>query len=1439
MKRARSGADAGADAAPPASGSTKESPDGPYTVTRAKRGKNGELLLHTGLTGARTGDVLVSSGVGCGDSEGVLLELVSGTTEALPCYCTGVSDDELLKVYQRRFGLSGALAKQRLADRPLAGESIENSLPLGCGCPSLAAPHDIHGDCDCPQARFVVLQPGSAWVSHFDTAGNLAVLNAWVAEGTPITWRDVLRHVGVKKLVMRRVLYAVGQGPRVAVDVPAGCTPVDGRRVVTAPGADEDKTPSVLYELKAAEADDASFYVRACESQPALQSDYATVKTIVEAALRRLQVEAASEADVAACHRCLSQVTQGGLKSAVQKTVRFGRRRVALGHLKDNASVRADVYAAVACALLALGKGGFVPELQIFTRGVTSALKRTAVILLEDAYPAPLDCLRFGAAEAAASTDLPREIERLLALALLTQQLASYTPPLHVYVDCVALVAAAARSDCVLDWRPHEAACAEPARAAKAQKKSSADDYAPLAARAPVATARSAGEAAAALRGAHRLLCTLGSFSGDKLMVRIAARLAAGDDGALPVRVAWTPAVLAVAKPQLRSAAAVAAAERQARRQAAHWPREMSDCHVWDQHVQRGIGHVVNFEESGPAVGATFKSRFQSIFNRVTGVNPRWSDMPDGDAPARFEDDGVVREVRFAQRLVAMLATPSLYASSGGSDDGSSDGARSDAPAEKVTYRVHPGTLAAGVGPVKVTVDRAEAAFRREAEGSASEGSDDEGSQPPAAKRRKVAGKKKTEMLVLLGTERSEEEVAMLPPSRDVNDLYNAGKKPAAEEAQRAAEQAEAVRLCRLRAHAVRSPLLPPGKKATFADGRWHFDGTPWEEVVDAGLTAQVRTAGHPDPGEEWELFLMPGNPAGHSILHDNDIIEHCVSYALRLRDPAGIVPSAQSYVERLCRIVDRAVVDRAVSLLRQQFVRVELPTPSLAGGRGTDQLQAYPRDWDVYRFVMLLTRLVPGALVPTTPPRFRVVNPVLLTIALSFVTQALTHAGAPPQAAPSAPTAGGNGWAAAAWVAADKRRGGFLKEHQHEAVDRMWDRSQRPGGGKGHFLVMETGLGKTATALCYLTHRLVNTPLGQEVDKIVWLTPAGTKKGTSFTLIDSLLKELDSEDKVQVPCNWVVPTSSGGRSGAVFKPHSVNVLAHHHLIKVLDTLVRDAARCVFVFDEVDEFYNQTQRTSAALLLAGLAGEFVAQTATPMTRTTECLARWLALTEEYPVDASNYLVAASSMVSLRIALNIQRTATLRTVPLHDAARKAFTRYTETKNWAVLARAVQDLTDAALCDEAVATAAADRKTHPAGGVLLVADNSDHAARLQATMRALGTRTGGPEDLRDASCACVVVTKVNSRGYNQAIRLGAVVRGVYAGNGAARHQMEGRICRIGQARSEVFYKTVVMENTILALLHERQQRVDTVNISLEQLAREYDETVFSAADTKRSS
>ena len=138
----------------------------------------------------------------------------------------------------------------------------------------------------------------------------------------------------------------------------------------------------------------------------------------------------------------------------------------------------------------------------------------------------------------------------------------------------------------------------------------------------------------------------------------------------------------------------------------------------------------------------------------------------------------------------------------------------------------------------------------------------------------------------------------------------------------------------------------------------------------------------------------------------------------------------------------------------------------------------------------------------------------------------------------------------------------------------------------------------------------------------------------------------------------------------------------------------------------------------------------------------------------------------------------------RFVELTDPIRQAH--LNAGNDWLKMARATQAGCDA----ELVRTA----KAHAGDGVLLVADSEKHAEVLLAALAQHAVAAGGFADLADRSKAVIVVTKRQNRGYNEAVRLGSIVTGVYAGNAAARHQLTGRLLRMGQKRGSINHVTV---------------------------------------------
>eukprot|EP00041_Stephanoeca_diplocostata_P031833 m.1002282 g.1002282 ORF g.1002282 m.1002282 type:complete len:1307 (+) comp24035_c0_seq5:70-3990(+) len=1264
--------------------------------------KDGLPILTVALTGASQGDLLhgvVREGSSASnDSAGVILQVVSGRIEASHVVSYPLDEDDLVRAYMRDYRLSREVAVQKVRSRHMSAPEQENAHPMGSSCPTTKGIHYVYGDkseqtCTCPNlATFRIIEPG-IWVDIADTFGNKDQLMEYVLGDTEVNWRQILSLFGNKTLMLRSRLFAVVAGPRVVVRPSESALRCALRKVGDA----------VTYDVSGDPAHPLEVTVDKGEVSPEPNTKARAIELV------SLACPGADESILPLIYDTLRPLTNGALKSAMQKAVRFGARFVQLG--PDGPKVPASDYAAMTCCMLALNPGGFVPQIQQMVRGVVSAFKRTVVILIEDAYAGS-----------------PRQLQGLFGTALVCQRNPSFHPCTSSILLCIRLLWQAAQSDTLLDWRPHVDGHA---------RQSYGGRQLPATVKAEVIPSNA--KYVKYFRNLTFLLQQLRSFAGDIAMIATVAKLAKRQTGLPVLRCLTRPAL-------------------------------MPDCHLMDQHTQPGMGHVV----LNPALN-TFAERFTMLFGKVTGMNPR-KDAVDG-----FEERKEVQTARFAQRVFMRFVTSAART------------ALPVASERNEQHAIDPGTLAAGVGPVETSV--------------------------------KLPRRKRINLLVVLPTHwpkdtpSQPEEVVMLQPSRaKVDDYLEWGNKEDADElAQSDRERQAARQLVRDRTLAVRSPLLPRGN-ATFVHGCWHFQGRPWIEWMADGVLVKVSI--HPPPAH-W-----PAVPPT-VLLHDNQVLSEALSVT-----GTGMCEDARARILTLCDGLPQALVARTHGLLRQRYEHFSMPVPARDGGLGADQLQAYAGDWDAWRLLVLFSRLVPGALRPALPPRFDVPNAVLLSMVTSWMSSRrevmpmAEHTQSP--------------WAARpAWAEGYATAIQTLRVHQRDAVERMKQRHLR--GAPGHYLVMDTGHGKTYTAVTYAMWRLLHTALGHQVRRIIWVTPPGSKLDKSgkagdprnFQLIRSLMDEFQTNEAlIPLPVSFVDKTAATVE--AMFPEFTICVVHHDHLRSMPDKLVSVANSSFMIFDEGDNFYGISQRTSMALRVARLSPDFIIQTATPVpgSGNLDRLAEWLGLTEEYPVTRRNYLVAACNMVSLKISLGITSHYLVHEVERTPAAEQAFRRYTADKDWNKLFHRLQRETNQAFCERAHYHAVRDRKETPRGGCFVVCEGDRHVQQMLELFRELyrDVRCGDASDMANPAVAVVFVTSTNCRGYNSGVRMGVQIRQPYPGSAASRQQMEGRIRRMNQRREQVTYEVVYMQHTLMHLLHTRQQRDDNVNHSLEQLAEEYDRTAI---------
>jgi hypothetical protein len=557
---------------------------------------------------------------------------------------------------------------------------------------------------------------------------------------------------------------------------------------------------------------------------------------------------------------------------------------------------------------------------------------------------------------------------------------------------------------------------------------------------------------------------------------------------------------------------------------------------------------------------------------------------------------------------------------------------------------------------------------------------------------------------------------------------------------------------------------------AQFRDGEWQVDHKSWRnEWVPKGWEEEV-----------------PVHPHDHldGLTEDQQL---AIAFT---RTGDGIVEEAEYHVGQLCRSLDYRVLGRLLSLMRFAGSKLVLPVPALDGGLAQNALEAPTRfDPACYRALLLLSAWVPGALQPSHVPGFRVKSRVLFARLLEWVTASFTR-----------PHDDGQ------WQLPD--HSARLYDYQKRIVEQLKANLDRE---HGCFLLADTGLGKTLIAEHTLQQRLSTEKY------VLWVCPGKIQEATRQLLCD------------QWACPAVTVSLKSNRGGSrvlKLKPGCINVIKHDQLRLVTEELLTLAHETVVVFDEVDTCYGSTARTSAAFMLARSCAWFIAMTATAVCRDLEPLIKWLDMSKEYAVTDANYLTAFAGSCAVRAELGIETVDVVNKIPLSSSVR--ITCKQLVGKWVQMAQVILEATDNALVQTAQAEAFAidllSTGQEICRGCLLVADSEMHANRLVNLLTDRGVVAGCFDKADDSSLEVLVVTKRNCRGYNHAIRFGSMVTGVYAGNAADRQQMRGRIKRIGQQRSIVRYVTVVMENTILDLLHQRHEQNDLLNCSLESLGHE---------------
>ena len=224
-------------------------------------------------------------------------------------------------------------------------------------------------------------------------------------------------------------------------------------------------------------------------------------------------------------------------------------------------------------------------------------------------------------------------------------------------------------------------------------------------------------------------------------------------------------------------------------------------------------------------------------------------------------------------------------------------------------------------------------------------------------------------------------------PSRDSQQLdTNVSEK----------DRAAAIKAaCKKKFAALRSPDLPGETHCVEfkTSVGWTVDGLPWTHYRARNTSVTVPLL----PAPSWATSDCTAR-----LIDSNKALADAVTF-----DGDGIVQGASRLIKRLVEEVGTDVALRAVGFLRRSGTTMRLPTPDVRGEHGADQEKCFPGDWDVYRLLALVSRLVPGALRPGRVPAFTITSRVLVRYCIECI-ESVTLNGTP---------SGNQGWESSAWA--------------------------------------------------------------------------------------------------------------------------------------------------------------------------------------------------------------------------------------------------------------------------------------------------------------------------------------------------------------------------------------------------------------------------------------
>jgi len=858
--------------------------------------KSAKNPIPVSVSGAVAGEIVY--GINANQTDGIEFEVVQGVVHRSKKLCDALGGDAgVVKLVSDRWHISLEASRARLAGIP--AHVVDNAQPIG------TAPKP--GEKVDEQTAQLVLRSEGILGKSIDEVVNKAggdreeISNAFNKLRTArqsFTAEDFLSALrggtSRKSLVLHQSWYAV-RPPKSSMSTTKAGAVVDLRGAGlggAVPGAGfVAPADSEIFEIEVADASD-SVAILVPKERP---HERVPVGQMLELA-KAVCADVAAPGEIDFVYDAFARrATDGQRRAAVQKAVRLGAKMVSFSCLGyGDRVVRTDVFACTTLATLFASAGSWNSDLKLTVRGCTSAFKRLAVMLFEDAWAR-------GAPAAA-----------FLAAALLAQNVSAWHPHKELVEQALRTCKDACNSTLVFrrhpggTWPREDYEMRAPGReGASAKRGVKACKF-----KAVVPFRRPSNFE---FQACAFLLAAVGSFAGDEMMVELFADQYTREP------------------PKLRT---LDGRPTQ--------PLVMPIEHIVDQHAYVGVGHLIPGD-------ASFTEKFNALFDPyagVTGVNsrrlsPEYTELlrqSGGD----FEAIPAVARHRPAQRATLILAHGLAPEADLAAQPKEFD--VSDPLVENFPVVLSAGTLSAAVGPImKVR---------------------------PKFKGKEKKKIKSRELIVMLGTQKPEDEAVMLSPSRDPKSTEEGSYLYASVTPE---EKEEAIRIARSKTFKLTAKNCPEypqwkGLEVAYDAAKecWTVGGIPYE-------TARLRA-------------IKAGN-AIHVVDVNIDIanaraepaeLAAALVRARKLKYPAVTI-DAISRLDKLCVDTTVGALFRALALIKQQFQKVEFPKPARDGKQASDELMVFPQDAEAYIFMLCVSALYPGALKASDVPTFEIRDVQLL----------------------------------------------------------------------------------------------------------------------------------------------------------------------------------------------------------------------------------------------------------------------------------------------------------------------------------------------------------------------------------------------------------------------------------------------------------------------------